>query len=87
MMKTIPAREFTKFRQILSSYFRHLKQHPHSLICRFFGLYKVKWKTSQHVTTKTRFLVVMENMFKSHKIGIKYDLKGSTFGRTFLDDD
>jgi len=41
MLKTIPKREFDKFRAVLPEYFQHMKDNPDSLICRFFGLHRV----------------------------------------------
>jgi len=39
MMKTIPAREFDKMREVLNLYYSHIKKHPDSLIIRFYGLH------------------------------------------------
>ena len=44
MLKTIPKREFDKFRAVLKEYFLHMKDNPDSLICRFFGLHRVQFK-------------------------------------------
>lgn len=46
MMKTIPKREFDKFRDVLKDYFEHMKANRQSLISRFYGLHEVKWKGS-----------------------------------------
>lgn len=43
MLKTIPKREFDKFRSELKDYFHHMKNNPDSLICRFFGLHEVQF--------------------------------------------
>ena len=33
---------------------------------------------------RTAYLVIMDNLFKSFDVGIKFDLKGSYLGRTRL---
>ena len=43
MMKTIPKREFDKFREVLKTYWEHMKDHKDSLISRFYGLHEVVW--------------------------------------------
>lgn len=43
MMKTIPYREFVKFRSVLEEYYDHMKRHSDSLIIRFYGLHQVTW--------------------------------------------
>lgn len=43
MLKTIPKREFVKFRAVLKDYYYHMKDNPDSLICRFFGLHAVEF--------------------------------------------
>ena len=46
LMKTIPRREFIKFRSVLKGYFIHMKQNPESLISRFFGLHEIQFTNS-----------------------------------------
>lgn len=83
MMKTIPLREFDKMREVLQNYYKHMKNHPDSLIIRFYGLHQVQWRDSNK-KMQVRYLTIMGNIFKDYKVGIRYDLKGSTQGRTFL---
>ena len=62
---------------------RHMRNHPNSLIVRFFGLHKVRLAPEQRYIT----VVVMENIFYNQdqkKIQERYDLKGSTVGRRVL---
>ncbi len=63
MLKTIPKREFVKFRSVLKDYFMHMKDNPDSLICRFFGLHKVEF-VDQSNKKQTLYLVIMNNVFK-----------------------
>ena len=83
MMKTIPEREFKKFLEVLEPYYNHLKANPETLISRFFGLHQVSWKDSR-TKSQTRYLVIMNNVFKDFDVGVRYDLKGSVTGRDFL---
>ena len=86
MLKTIPKREFVKFRDVLKEYFRHMKDNPDSLICRFFGLHMVQF-TDQKQKKVTLYLVIMNNVFKDLSVGEFFDLKGSTHGRNLLRND
>jgi len=86
MLKTIPEREFDKFRSVLKDYFLHMKDNPDSLICRFFGLHEVRF-TDQKNAKQTLFLVIMNNVFKDFTVTEFFDLKGSTQGRNLLQPD
>ena len=83
MLKTIPKREFDKFRLVLKDYFLHMKDNPDSLICRFFGLHEVRF-TDQNNSKQTLYLVIMNNVFKDFTVTEFFDLKGSTQGRNLL---
>lgn len=83
MLKTIPKREFVKFRSVLKDYFMHMKDNPDSLICRFFGLHKVEF-VDQSNKKQTLYLVIMNNVFKEFQVSEFFDLKGSTQGRNLL---
>lgn len=82
-MKTIPLREFDKFRSILESYYNHFRKFKDSLISRFYGLHEVVWIGSDNKEQK-RYLVIMNNLFTDFAVGVKFDLKGSTQGRDHL---
>ena len=77
LMKTIPYREFAKFRAVLKPYFIHMKQNPESLISRFFGLHEIRF-TNQNQKQQQLYLVIMNNVFKEFEVGDTFDLKGST---------
>ena len=51
------------------------------MISRFYGLFKI-----QHNETTT-YLLVMPNVFKDLKVGLIFDLKGSTASRNSLKGD
>ena len=60
-----------------------IKQHPNSLISKFYGLHSIVWKNDKGKRQQS-YLVVMNNVFKDFKVGIRFDLKGSSTGRTQL---
>lgn len=86
MLKTIPEREFDSLRDALPNYYQMMKSNPDSLISRFYGLHRVLWTDSAQ-KKQVRYLVVMNNVFKDFKVGIRFDLKGSQAGRNELRDD
>jgi 1-phosphatidylinositol-4-phosphate 5-kinase len=83
MMKTIPLREFDKFRNVLKAYYSHMRAYKDSLISRFYGLHEVCWIGSDGKEQK-RYLVIMNNVFTDFAVGVKFDLKGSSHGRSAL---
>lgn len=48
MLKTVSKEEFHFLRGILKEYFAHLSKNPHTLITRFLGLHKIKYKKSHN---------------------------------------
>mmetsp|Transcript_64297 Transcript_64297/g.158222 ORF Transcript_64297/g.158222 Transcript_64297/m.158222 type:complete len:727 (+) Transcript_64297:129-2309(+) len=75
-MKTTTKSEARFFRRILPLYFRHMKDHRNSLLCRFFGLHRIKPGKGK------MYLLVMGNIFDTDRIiHQRFDLKGSTVGR------
>jgi len=77
ILKTVTKREAKMLTKILPHYLEHIRTNPDTLLCRFYGLHRVKATGKKSV----RF-VVMNNVFHTHlKIHEKYDLKGSTQGR------
>lgn len=82
MMKTIPKREFDKFREVLKMYWDHMRLNKDSLISRFYGLHEVVWGIGNN--KQRRYLVIMNNVFTDFDVGLKFDLKGSHLGRNHL---
>ena len=80
MLKTIAKDEFNKLLATLQDYHIHLVQNPDSLMNRFYGLHKIKYQDSNGA--KEQYIIIMNNMFRNFQPDIKYDLKGSTIGRT-----
>ena len=77
IIKTIHHNEHKYLRRILKQYYEHVKNNPHTLISRFYGLHRVKLPHGRKI-----HFVIMNNLFPAHKdIHETYDLKGSTVGR------
>ncbi|KAF8955473.1 Phosphatidylinositol-4-phosphate 5-kinase [Entomortierella lignicola] len=83
IIKTISHTEHKFMRRILKDYFNHVKHNPHTLLCRFFGLHRVKLPHGHKI-----HFVVMGNVFPPNRdIHETYDLKGSTLGRAIRDEE
>ena len=83
IVKTVTKAEMDYFVNILRDYHSHLLAYSDTLLCKFYGLYKIKVPGE-----KPYRLVVMNNLMrvladpkKLIKISKVYDLKGSTVKR------
>eukprot|EP01025_Chloroclados_australasicus_P064321 TRINITY_DN8580_c3_g1_i6.p2 TRINITY_DN8580_c3_g1~~TRINITY_DN8580_c3_g1_i6.p2 ORF type:complete len:501 (-),score=43.13 TRINITY_DN8580_c3_g1_i6:340-1842(-) len=77
-IKTMRKNEMRLLLECLPRYFQHVDKYPHTLLTKFYGLHRITAINGRAV----RF-VVMGNIFQTHlKLHRRYDLKGSTFGRT-----
>ncbi|XP_022634740.1 phosphatidylinositol 4-phosphate 5-kinase 9 [Vigna radiata var. radiata] len=78
MIKTLRMSEVKVLLRMLPDYHHHVKTYENTLITKFFGLHRIKASSGQ----KFRF-VVMGNMFCTElRIHRRFDLKGSSFGRS-----
>ncbi|CAO3585740.1 unnamed protein product [Absidia cylindrospora] len=83
IIKTIHRSEHVFMRKILLDYYDHVKRNPNTLLCRIYGLHRIKLPRGRKI-----HFVVMGNVFPSNKnVHETYDLKGSTFGRLTTDDE
>ena len=58
-------------------YYKHVCDNPNTLLCRYYGLHRIKLPRGRKI-----HFVVMGNVFPGNKdIHETYDLKGSMFGR------
>lgn len=83
IIKTIHHGEHKFLRKILKEYYEHVNENPNTLLSQFYGLHRVKtpWGRKIH-------FVVMNNLFPPHRdIHTTFDLKGSTIGRDYKEDD
>ena len=92
MLKSISGREFAQLvgKKVLESFLVHFDANPESLLIRFFGAYKLRWKDPSvkkcglHTPETTSYIVVMNNVFEHFDIGLRFDMKGSQKSRTVL---
>jgi Phosphatidylinositol-4-phosphate 5-Kinase len=86
IIKTIHKDEAKRFRIILRDYYNHVEDNPNTLLSQFYGLHRVKASIGG-IGRKIHF-VVMANLFPPHRdIHETYDLKGSTIGREYKEDE
>ncbi|KAI8346156.1 hypothetical protein BD560DRAFT_338729 [Blakeslea trispora] len=77
IIKTIHYTEHKFMRKILKEYHQHISENPNTLLCRYYGLHRIKLPYGRKI-----HFVVMSNVFPPNKdIHETYDLKGSTLGR------
>ncbi|CAH9083669.1 unnamed protein product [Cuscuta epithymum] len=78
MIKTVKKSEVKVLLRMLQSYYNHVCKYENSLVTKFYGVHCVKPVGG----VKTRF-IVMGNLFCSeYRIHRRFDLKGSSHGRT-----
>jgi len=83
MLKTISKTEFRFFKRILKNYYYHIEKNDETLITRIYGLHKMIFYSKNHKVEKKLYFTIMNNIFHTMKeIHKRYDLKGSTQGRT-----
>ena len=83
IIKTIHHAEHKLLRKILREYYAHVQNNPNTLISQFYGLHRVKVPYGRKI-----HFVVMNNLFPPHRdIHQTFDLKGSTIGRDFKEED
>ena len=86
ILKTVSKKESLFLKKILPSYYSHLTNYPDTLITRFYGIHKISFFKKSLSTAKVIYFVIMNNVFVTSKaIAVRYDLKGSTIGRTTKD--
>lgn len=83
IIKTIHHSEHKFLRKILKDYYQHVEQNPNTLLSQFYGLHRVKMPYGKKI-----HFVVMNNLFPPHRdIHQTFDLKGSTIGRDYREED
>lgn len=82
IIKTIHHSEHKFLRKILRDYYDHVTENPNTLLSQFYGLHRVKMPYGKKI-----HFVVMNNLFPPHRdIHETFDLKGSTIGRDYKED-
>ncbi|GAB2221653.1 hypothetical protein Droror1_Dr00012838 [Drosera rotundifolia] len=80
MIKTMKKAEVKVLLRMLSPYYQHVRAYDNALVTKFFGLHCVKLTGS--IQKKVRF-IIMGNLFcTNYTIHRRFDLKGSSLGRT-----
>ncbi|KAF1844053.1 SAICAR synthase-like protein [Cucurbitaria berberidis CBS 394.84] len=83
IIKTIHHAEHKFLRKILKDYYNHVQENPNTLLSQFYGLHRVKIPYGRKI-----HFVVMNNLFPPHRdIHTTFDLKGSTIGRDFKEEE
>lgn len=83
IIKTIHHAEHKFLRKVLREYYNHVRSNPNTLLSQFYGLHRVKIPYGRKI-----HFVVMNNLFPPHRdIHRTFDLKGSTIGRDFKEED
>ncbi|KAJ7976884.1 Phosphatidylinositol 4-phosphate 5-kinase [Quillaja saponaria] len=78
MIKTLRKSEVQVLLRMLPDYHHHVKSYDNTLITKFFGLHRINPSSGQKFC-----FVVMGNMFCTElRIHRRFDLKGSSFGRS-----
>ncbi|KAL8555257.1 hypothetical protein ACS0TY_003169 [Phlomoides rotata] len=80
MIKTMKKSEVKVLKRMLPAYYNHVGSHENTLVTKFFGLHCVKM--TGPAQKKVRF-VIMGNLFcTEYAIHRRFDLKGSSHGRS-----
>ena len=83
IIKTIHHAEHKLMRKILRDYYTHVVANPNTLISQIYGLHRVKIPYGRKI-----HFMVMNNLFPPHRdIHQTFDLKGSTVGRDFREEE
>ncbi|XP_019415596.1 PREDICTED: phosphatidylinositol 4-phosphate 5-kinase 1-like isoform X2 [Lupinus angustifolius] len=78
IIKTVKLSEVKVLLRMLPNYYRHVSQYENSLVTKFYGVHCVKPIGGP----KTRFIVMGNLFFSEYPIHRRFDLKGSSYGRT-----
>mmetsp|Transcript_40758 Transcript_40758/g.65529 ORF Transcript_40758/g.65529 Transcript_40758/m.65529 type:complete len:576 (+) Transcript_40758:90-1817(+) len=78
MLKTMTNKECALLMKILPSYYQHVMDNPNTLLCRFYGMHRVKPAGNMY----SFHFLIMESVFNTNlEIHTVFDLKGSTVNR------
>lgn len=81
MIKTISKNEKAFLRRIIKNYYEHIMLNPSTMISRIYGLHQMRISQTKSQVKKI-YLIVIANLFISPlEIDVRYDIKGSMYGR------
>ncbi|TVU47657.1 hypothetical protein EJB05_07263, partial [Eragrostis curvula] len=78
MIKTVKKAEVKVLIRMLRGYYEHVCRHKSTLLTRFYGTHCIK----QAGCPKVRFIIMGNFCCSEYKIHRRFDLKGSSYGRT-----
>eukprot|EP00468_Gymnochlora_sp_CCMP2014_P008136 CAMPEP_0167759206 /NCGR_PEP_ID=MMETSP0110_2-20121227/10893_1 /TAXON_ID=629695 /ORGANISM="Gymnochlora sp., Strain CCMP2014" /LENGTH=682 /DNA_ID=CAMNT_0007645563 /DNA_START=1648 /DNA_END=3696 /DNA_ORIENTATION=+ len=89
LIKTVEKAEANCLTGMLFEYQNHLRDNPHTRLCRMYGLYRLSLGHSLAGLRGTKFyFIIMESVFYTARfIHLIYDLKGSSHGRAATEKD
>ncbi|CAI5506735.1 unnamed protein product [Closterium sp. Naga37s-1] len=95
LIKTMRSAELQVLLRMLPAYYRHVKHNPHTLLTKFFGLHAIKIyhttssRTASRLAAKAggresviRFVVMANLLVSPLRVHRRFDLKGSSQGRS-----
>jgi 1-phosphatidylinositol-4-phosphate 5-kinase len=77
LIKTLTKEEFTTLHTLLPKLYQHTMQHPNTMLCQFYGVYRMML----HTGVKVRMVVMSNILCTTAPLHRRFDLKGSTQGR------
>ncbi|KAJ8770367.1 hypothetical protein K2173_014980 [Erythroxylum novogranatense] len=80
MIKTMKKAECKVFIRMLAAYYNHVRAFENTLVIKYFGLHCVK--LNGPAQKKVRFIIMGNLMRSEYIIHRRFDLKGSSLGRT-----
>ncbi|KAG6694423.1 hypothetical protein I3842_09G047700 [Carya illinoinensis] len=80
MIKTIKKAEAKVLLRMLPAYYNHFRAFENTLVTKFYGLHCVK--LTGPIQKKVRFIIMGNLTCTEYSIHRRYDLKGSSLGRT-----
>ncbi|KAH7654940.1 Phosphatidylinositol-4-phosphate 5-kinase protein [Dioscorea alata] len=80
MIKTVKKAEVKVLLKMLPAYYNHVRSYENTLVTKFYGLHCVKVTGSNQ--KKVRFVIMGNLCCTEYSIHRRYDLKGSSHGRT-----
>ncbi|CAK68727.1 unnamed protein product (macronuclear) [Paramecium tetraurelia] len=81
MIKTISKNEFKLLSRIIQQYYQYIRDYGSTYLSKILGQHVLKAFKDKTLISKT-YIIVIVNVFQSPlSIDVRYDLKGSTYGR------
>ena len=83
IVKTISRKEYRFLKNMIEDYYFYIRDNPTTFLPKLYGCYVLLRKSKKKIANI--YFIVMTNVFATkHNIDIRFDLKGSTIGRSVL---